>query len=105
MFEYDEDQKDGHQAFTAMLVMLGRMIIDNPEVVGTRSDIHGLGLGFDSSRDTPGSSAAQPGSAGYLDLGFSVMSSAASAGVNTVSAMMAGESHELGTACAPKTQW
>lgn len=100
--EYDEDAKQGHNAFTDMIVMLGKTIVDNPDVIGVRSDMQGLGISPEQNSQTSGGVSV---GAGYLDLGLSVMSTAASAGVNTVNAMMSADAQELGDDCTPKVPW
>jgi predicted TIM-barrel enzyme len=75
--------------------------------MGVCPELQGLGVSSDSStylHGTPGTSTST--AAGYLDLGLSVVTTAANVGVSTVNAMMGSETTgSLGGTSAMKLQW
>jgi hypothetical protein len=90
--------------FAALINMLGRLVTENPSLMGVCPDMQGLGVTSDHAQFSPGTGVSM--AAGYLDLGLSVVTSAANAGVSTVNAMMGSETPGgLGNAVAMKLQW
>lgn len=76
-----------------------RIISEKPALLGTNEAMQGHG-----SSHIPGDHYARQG--GYLDMGLSAVSSAATAGVSTVSAMIGTEDEgKLDANCNIKVQW
>ncbi|KAL7422319.1 Endocytosis and vacuole integrity protein [Cryptotrichosporon argae] len=71
------DAAGGPKLFSKLISGLGRLINEKPALLGIGSQMHGLGVPTDVNHN-----------AGYLDMGIDMVTSAASVGVSTVSAMM-----------------
>ncbi len=95
------------KVFGSLINTLGRLVTENPTLMGVCPELQGLGVSSDSAihlHGTPGVGASA--AAGYLDLGLSVVTSAANVGVSTVNAMMGSETiGGLGAASGMKLQW
>ncbi|WVR08607.1 hypothetical protein IAU60_005662 [Kwoniella sp. DSM 27419] len=86
------DEKDGApDLYKRIVSALSRLVNEKPALLGIGSQLHGLGV---PHHDVT-SSGSNPHSS-YLDLGLGMVSSAASAGVSTVSAIMGASGGGLG---------
>ncbi|WWC65124.1 uncharacterized protein I303_107738 [Kwoniella dejecticola CBS 10117] len=83
--------------FSKIVSSLSRLINEKPVLLGIGTQMHGLGV----PHMDPTSPSTNP-HASYLDLGIGMVSSAASAGVNTVNAMMGGQGGGLSSASGVK---
>lgn len=98
------DALDGHSdLLTKFIDALNRILSERPGQLGTSAEMHGLHVGALSS---PSQTFSPTKEETYLDKGISVMTSAATMGVNTVSAIMSGDQTEGldASACAMKVQ-
>ncbi|ODN82823.1 hypothetical protein L202_01090 [Cryptococcus amylolentus CBS 6039] len=84
------DEAGGSVLFAKIINALGRLINEKPALLGMGSQMHGLGVPTGVQADASGSNPSLHG--GYLDMGLGMLGSAASAGVSTMNAMMAGPS-------------
>ena len=73
------DQSDGPKLFAKFVSALGRLMNEKPILLGVGPQMHGLGLPSTEGVD---------GHAGYLDMGFGMVASAASVGISTVNHMI-----------------
>lgn len=83
--QYDARGSDSSKIFLRIVSSLSHLISEKPALLGMNTEMHGLGLPHDA-----------PNGSGYFDIGMGMVSAAASAGVNTVSSIMGGNSGGLG---------
>lgn len=94
------DVGKGKPIYTNLVSSMCRTISEKRAELGVNSQMQGLGVAHNASEQHLGQHQ------GYLDMGFNVVSSAANAGVNTVTAMMgSGEEGVLDSSCRMKVQW
>jgi hypothetical protein len=75
--------------FARLVTSLSRLISEKPNLLGVSDQMHGLGV---PSGDANGNGP----NAGYLDIGFGMVASAANVGVSTVSHIMGSQGGGLG---------
>ncbi|WWC98642.1 hypothetical protein V866_005535 [Kwoniella sp. B9012] len=83
--------------YNKIVTSLSRLINEKPVLLGIGTQMHGIGV--------PHTDPTSPGTnphASYLDLGIGMVSSAATAGVNTMNAMMGGQAGGLSAASGVK---
>jgi hypothetical protein len=81
------DRQGEPKLFAKLVTSLSRLMSEKPNLLGVSDQMHGLGV---PSGEAAGSNA------GYLDIGFGMVASAANVGVNTVSSMMGSQGGGLG---------
>jgi hypothetical protein len=78
--------------FTTIVSSLGRLVNEKPTVLGVGTQMHGLGIPTNESQ----AQGLNISSNGYLDMGMSMVSSAASVGMSTVSSIIGSSGAGLG---------
>ncbi|WVW80931.1 hypothetical protein I302_102922 [Kwoniella bestiolae CBS 10118] len=94
---YDSVENTPTKLYNKIVTSLSRLINEKPILLGIGTQMHGLGV--------PHTDPTSPGTnphASYLDLGIGMVSSAATAGVNTMNAMMGGQGGGLSSASGVK---
>lgn len=81
------DQQGEPKLFAKLVSSLSRLTSEKPNLLGISDQMHGLGV---LNGDGAGSHA------GYLDIGFGMVATAANVGVSTVSSMMGSQGGGLG---------
>jgi hypothetical protein len=95
---YDDDDQRSN-VYGDLVSALRRIISEKPSELGLNESMQGIGVTF-----TTLDASSKHG--GYLDMGLNAMSSAASVGVSTVSAMIGAESDgRLDSSSGVKIQW
>jgi len=83
--------------YAELVSALRRIISEKPSELGINRSMHGIGVDY---------SAQDNANKGYFDIGFTAVSSAATAGVSTVSAIIGSESEGcLDSTSSLKVQW
>lgn len=82
------DQTGKSDVFRKMVSSLGKLVNERPVLLGVGAQMHGTGV-------PSGDGSAASGT--YLDMGLGMVSSAASAGLNSVNSMMGSSGGGLGT--------
>ncbi|OCF58554.1 hypothetical protein L486_04587 [Kwoniella mangroviensis CBS 10435] len=95
---YDSiENSTSSKLYNKIVTSLSRLINEKPVLLGIGSQMHGLGV-LHTDPTSPGTNPH----ASYLDLGIGMVSSAATAGVNTMNAMMGGQGGGLSAASGVK---
>jgi len=81
------DNRGEPKVFAKLVSSLSRLMSEKPNLLGISDQMHGLGV--------PTGDGNGP-NAGYLDIGFGMVASAANVGVSTVSHMMGSQGGGLG---------
>lgn len=87
-------QKSEINLFAYMVTSLGHLVCEKPALLGIGVQMHGLGV---PSNESQLHGLNMTGAGGYLDKGMSLVTTAASAGITTVSSMM----HTVGGGLGP----
>ena len=91
------DAAGGSSVYAELVSALRRIISEKPSELGINQSMQGIGVDY----STPDSS-----NKGYFDIGLNAVSSAANAGVSTVSAIIGSESEgRLDSTSSLKVQW
>ena len=85
------DRSDGPKLFSKLVNALGRLVSERPVLLGIGVQMHGVGVPTGDGH-----------SAGYLDMGIGMVTSAASAGMSTVNSMIRSSGGGLGPQSALK---
>lgn len=86
--------------FAKVVSALSRLVNERPVLLGVSAQMHGLDVPTNDSQAT----GLNLQHAGYLDMGVSMVSSAASAGISTVSSMIGASGGGLSGSAAPKVR-
>lgn len=73
------DEQGGPKLFQKIVASLGRLVNEKPALLGVGAQMHGLGVPASSTENVH---------AGYFDMGFGMVATAASVGVSAVSAAL-----------------